>query len=205
MSGLIAVVKVALARVLSNGGLVRSRQSSEWVDVVDPADPQDRANNSDGWYELALHFGTSDAATVDTALRELDRRAGVKAVPGGSIVRLPDGPWVVCAHYVVEEEGGSLWVMLGLPLGSLGRADPRVGDYPFGTDSGATWRRPLDDWLASVAVRLFDVLPFDLAVVGFEVSGEMDPAQFCAAAAGEHDHVGIITVTDRPIYHPATG
>ena len=205
MTGRLSAIKIALARVLPTAGLVRSRSGSHGVDVVDPADPQDPHNNNGGWYELALYFGTSDAATVQTALRELDRLAGVEAVPGGSIVRLPDEQWVVCTHYVVEEDGGAAWVLLGLPLGSLGRADPRVGDYPFGTASGAAWRRPLDDWLASVAARLFDVLPFDLAVVGFEVSGEMDPEQFVAAAAGEHDHVGIITVTDRPIYHPATG
>lgn len=173
--------------------------------MADPADPQDEENQSGGWYELAVEVETDDERTVDAVVGELWQLAGVEPAAGGHVLRLPDG-WraVVCTYTVVEEDAGSAWVVLGLPLGSLTRADPRVGGYPFGDDSGAAWRRPLDAWLASLAVRLFDVVPFSLALVGFEVSGCLSAAQVAAGLPAQHDHVGIITVIDRPTYHPAT-
>lgn len=117
----------------------------------------------------------------------------------------------MCAYAVVEDEpveggpeGGSAWVILGLPLGSLARVDPRVSGYPFGDDLGASWRLPLDAWLASLAVRLFDLVPFSLAVVGCEVLADTTAAQLAVSWPAEHPHLGIISVTDRPTYHPAT-
>lgn len=172
--------------------------------MVDPADPQDEENRSGGWYELAVEFATSDGGTAEAAVIELSQLAGVESAVGGQVLRLPDGPRVLCDLSVVEEDGGSSWVSLGLPLGSLGRTDPRVGAYPFGDYPGTSWRRPLDDWLASLALRLFDVIPFSLALVGFEVSGVMSAAQLASGLPSEHHYVGIITVTERPTYHPAT-
>jgi hypothetical protein len=172
--------------------------------MVDPADPQDGENRSGGWYELAVEFGSSDGETAELAIAELGELAGVETAVGGQVLRLPDGQRVVCDFALVEEDGGSLWVILGLPLGSLGRIDPRVGAYPFGDTPGSSWRRPLDDWLASLALRLFDVLPFSLALVGYNVSGVMSAAQLTAGPPSEHHYIGIITVTERPTYHPAT-
>jgi len=55
-----------------------------------------------------------------------------------------------------------------------------------------------------LAVHLFNVLPFALALVGHEVSGEMSAAQLAAGLPAEHDHVAIVTVTVTvtPTYHP---
>ena len=172
--------------------------------MVDPADPQDEENRSGGWYELAVEFQASDGETADSAVIELSQLAGVESAVGGQVLRLPDGQQVVCDLARVEEDGGSSWVVLGVPLGALARVDPRIGAYPFGDYPGTAWRRPLDDWLADVAVRLFDVIPFSLALVGFEVSGVMSATQLAAGLPSKHDYVGIITVTDRPEYHPAT-
>lgn len=179
--------------------------------MVDPADPQDEENLSGGWYELAVEFDRPDEVRVDAAVRELSRLAGVEPVTGGHGLRLPDGARVVCTYAVIEdgpaeegEAGGSVWVVLGLPLGSLVRVDPRVGAYPFGEDSGASWRPPLDAWLASLAVRLFDLVPFSLALVGCEVSGSLHAAELADGPPAEHAHVGIVRVTERPTYHPAT-
>lgn len=174
--------------------------------VADPADPQDPANQSGGWYELAVEVQTGDKTALDAMVVQLWRLAGVEPAPGGHVLRLPDGPRVVVCTYVLVEEGGrSGWIVLGLPLGSLARADPRVTGSPSGDDLGHSWRRPLDAWLASLAARLFDLAPFSLALVGLEVSGEMSGAEAAAGLPAEHDHVGIITVTDGPTFHPATG
>ena len=173
--------------------------------VVDAADPQDKQNTYGGWYELAVEFETSDLDISDAAVRQLSRLAGVERVAGGNVLNLPNGPRVVCTFAKVVDEG-SVWVILGLPQGSLDRADPRIRDHPFLDEDGASWRRPLDAWLASLAVRLFDVMPFSLALVGHEVSGRMSAAQLAAGLPAEHDHVAIVTVTvnDGPKYYPAT-
>lgn len=182
--------------------LTRARRRA----VADPADTQDSENGSGGWYELAVEVPTGDEAALAAMTDQLCRLAGVEPVTGGQVLRLPGGPRVVVCTYVLVEEGGrSGWIVLGLPLGSLARADPRVTECLLGDDPGLSWRRPLDAWLASLAVRLFDLAPFSLALVGHEVSGWMSGADAAAGLPAEHDYVGIITVTDRPTYHPATG
>ena len=175
--------------------------------MVDAADPQDEENRSGGWYELALELGTRDEAVVDAAVKALSRVAGVESAGGGSVLRLPDGPRVVCVFAIVgdgEDADGPLWVVLGLPMGSLARVDPRFVGYPFGADDGASWRRSLDDWLASVAVRVFDDVPFACALVGFDVSGDLTAAELAGGVPEQRHHVGIITVDDGPTYHSAT-
>ena len=170
-----------------------------------PADPLDEANRIGGWYELALQVEGGDASPFAAVMDELARLAGVEQVAGGEVLRLPEGPRVVCVLGGFGADDGSVWVVLGLPLGSLTRVDPRVGGYPFSDDDGQEWRRPLDAWLASLAVRLFDVAPFSLALIGFDVSMEMTADELADGLPAEHDHVGIITVPDRPTYFPATG
>ena len=172
------------------------------IGVADPADPRDKVNRSGGWYELAVELAAPDEARVDAVWRELFRLAGVEPAPGGSVLRLPDGARVVCTSAVVEEGevGRSVWVVLGLPIGSLGRADPLVDD-----DTDASWRPPLDAWLASLALRLFEVVPFSLALIGHEISGDMNAAELSAAGPpAEHPYFGYVSVTDRPTYHPRT-
>jgi len=182
----------------------RSRMRLDNI-VVDATDPQDKQNTYGGWYELAAEFETSDSDISDAAVRQLSRLANVERVAGGNVLNLPNGRPVVCTFAEVVSEG-SVWVILGLPQGSLVRVDPRIRDYPFTDDDGASWRRPLDSWLASLAIRLFDVMPFSLALVGHEVSGLMSAAQLAAGLPAEHDHLAIVTVAvnDGPKYYPAT-
>lgn len=148
-----------------------------------------------GWYELAIRlgprsddrlldlaqyvwsrsdmngpYGSSDAeppeqVRVSVDLASVERLFGVAHIPG----------WVptVCSSVVVREEGGSDWFDLGLPLGALAEADDRVGGYPFddGGDARTEWTASLDDWFAEIALDVGDVVPFDIALIGFEVSG----------------------------------
>ena len=188
----------------------RGRQSadhqpdrSERDTVPDPADPRDEENLSGGWYELAVELEVGEAAQADLALRELQRLAGVVPVASGNILRLPTGPHVVCDFATVRDEE-SQWVVLGLPLGSLARVEPRIGGYPFSDDAGHAWRQPLDQWLVDLALRLLEVLPFRLALVGFEVSGEITAADLESDLQAVPRHAGVVIVTDRVDYHPAT-
>ena len=48
----------------------------------------------------------------------------------------------------------------------------RIGGYPFDEHSGVgslTWRAGLDQWLADIAVAVNADVPFQRAVIGFEV------------------------------------
>lgn len=90
------------------------------------------------------------------------------------IADLPRGLRVVCASHVVREaaDDGDDWIAMCLPLGALGRADPRVGAYPFGDESSSrAWREPIDDWFVAMAEAVAAQHQFELALIGHEVSG----------------------------------
>ena len=196
---------VRAQRSIVDGAASGTGPAPEGAPVIDPADPQDEWNRCGGEYELAVELDDPDEARVDAAVRELSRLAGVEPVAGGHALRLPDGARVVCTHQVFgTEDSGSVWIVLGLPLGSLARVDPRVGSFPI-SELGASWRPSLDAWLASLAMRLFDVVPFSLALVGFHAYADSDLSDddLDAVPPNEHAHVGIIHVTDRPAYFPA--
>jgi hypothetical protein len=96
---------------------------------------------------------------------------------------IPTGPTVVCGTFVSRQAGrddGVDWLGLYLPMGALAEADPRVGGYPFerydaGRPSSRTWREPIDDWFATIALRVHAVVPFRVALIGFEASAPGAP------------------------------
>jgi hypothetical protein len=78
---------------------------------------------------------------------------------------------------VREEESQRDWFGLGLPLGALAECGEPVRAFPFDerervARKSKKWRRPLDQWLADLGVRLFASIPFEFGVIGYEVSGE---------------------------------
>ncbi|WP_412750683.1 hypothetical protein [Krasilnikovia sp. M28-CT-15] len=167
-----------------------------------PADDmRDDENWWGGFYELLLLLGRADDARLDRAVRYLWRAAGVRECrvgpgmddiePGVAALEehghlrgtltLPSGDRVVCGGLSFREDGMDS-LELYLPLGALGRVDRRVGGYPFDASSGVeslTWRAPLDRWLADVAVAVYPDVPFERALIGFEVDDTTDPR--CAA------------------------
>lgn len=97
-----------------------------------------------------------------------------------SVVSIPGLGPTLCAVIVVREETyesgvtryGADWLDLCLPLGALGNLDERVGAYPFGQSTPSrAWREPVEQWFGGVGRAVFDVVRFDHAVTGFEVSG----------------------------------
>jgi hypothetical protein len=89
------------------------------------------------------------------------------------LVQLPSGQAVICGVTAIRElGGGDDWLYVYLPLAALRRLDTRIGAYPFGPDglpSSLTWRKPLDDWLARLAIEVRRAVSFKLALIGFEV------------------------------------
>ncbi len=179
----------------------------------DPADLDAAENLHGGFYELAVELGPRDYERLERALQAMWTLAGVDgfmAVVGRDplnhgdaelslasleahylhgVVRHPAGERVVCGAISVREESGQDRFDFVLPLGALSRTDPRVGAFPFGDDDGDAslgWRRPIDDWLATLALQLFEVVPFQLALIGFEASGELSASDVVAGIPPEH-------------------
>ena len=99
------------------------------------------------------------------------------------MVSLPSGTVCVTRLYAFRsfedaepDDRAPDWVCLALPLGALERSDRRMGSFPFGNDGAATsldWRTAFDEWLVAIAREVATVVPFRLAVIGFEASGEV--------------------------------
>jgi hypothetical protein len=198
----------------------RQRTSAE----EDPARLDDAENWVGGGYQLVVQLGPSDDARLGHAAEGLCRLAGVVSAPAGEsalverppppsldrrhvrgVVTLPDGPRVVCGAFVSRDDApGDDWIVLYLPLGALGRADRRVGGYPFGgVESSVAWRRPLDAWLASLAERLLEDVPFRVAVIGFDAFGEVQADDLTGRIPPDRWYGAVIPHLT-PRYHPAT-
>ncbi|HEX7189878.1 MAG TPA: hypothetical protein VF423_16840 [Actinomycetes bacterium] len=168
------------------------------------ADLDDQMNWAGGHYELTLEFSRRDGPQLQRALDSIWHHAGIAgclATPSShptehrpaprtvealdtaghlhGVVTLP-GEHQVVASVAVHLRGGVDELHFGLPMGSLGRVYLDAGGFPFGADgdaSSAVWRQPLEDWMAGIGRAVFATLPFELGLVGFEVSGETDAAE----------------------------
>lgn len=158
-----------------------------------------------GFYELALELGDTSDTRLDAALSVLWSAAQVEGCYGSGaiapseqpavpctlasllqfghlhgVVRLPNGAPIVCGAMAVREDNGHDWLDFYLPLGALGRAEPRSREHMAGDpDDGSaslTWRRPIDDWMAGLGSRVYAATGFQLGLIGNEVSGSTDAA-----------------------------
>jgi hypothetical protein len=187
-------------------------------------DMNDDENWTGGFYELSLVLGAADDANLDRAVRALWRAAGVTGcrVSGVDVHRLvdvevgatalhehghlrgtltlPSGERVVCGGYLSRYEGLDE-LELYLPLGALSRVDVRIGGYPFDERSGAeslVWREPLDRWLADIATLVHAEVPFQRALIGFEIDDDID-------MSAERRYAAVLSPVPGGLdYHPAT-
>jgi hypothetical protein len=199
--------------------------------MPDPSDLDDAENWTGGFYELAIELGPTNDARLERALLAVWREALVVGcfaatadepalhIPAQltldslranghlrGIVRLPDEHDIVCGAVAVRFENASDWLSFYLPLGGLARTDPAIDGYPFSADSGKTslmWRRPIDDWLADVASRVYREIPFRFAMVGMESMGLVEAADF-ADGVPEHRQDGLLVPVNGVLtYHAA--
>lgn len=177
--------------------------------VIEAADFTLADNWHGGCYELALELGDTSDARLEAALGVLWSAAGVEGCYGDDrippcdqqtvpctvaslerfghlygVVRLPNGAPMVCGVVAVREDNGPDWLDFYLPLGALGRAEPRsnehmVGD-PGNSSASLIWRRPIDDWLADLGAQVYSAVDFRLGLIGNEVSGQTDAATIAA-------------------------
>jgi hypothetical protein len=159
------------------------------VDVEDPSDLDDHTNWIGGFYELAIELGPRDDARLErmlVAIWRLAKATGpfVRPDDGPSrpaslnleslgqllhgVVRLPNGSDVVCGAMSIRGDGPDCLIFY-VPVGALERTDPRIAGFTGDEDpESLVWRRPLDRWLADLAIRAYAEAPFQFATIGWE-------------------------------------
>jgi hypothetical protein len=120
-------------------------------------------------------FRDRSSATTDQERTAPDPRDLDHSDTFYGVAELPDGRRVVCASFYFrgDADDGEDWVDLCLPLGALSRTDRRIGAYPFGDEaSSRAWREPIDHWFIRIAEAVAVEHPFELALIGHEVSDQ---------------------------------
>lgn len=129
------------------------------------------------WSTTELSGPVADRRTAFEAQQPVDLASVELTEPGSQygLARLPGGATTACLTTTVREDGdgGRDWFDLCLPTGALGQVDHRVGAYPFNEEATSRgWREPIDLWLADIAGAVAQAAGLELALIGFEVSGQ---------------------------------
>jgi hypothetical protein len=162
--------------------------------MPEPDDLQSERTWHGGAYSLAVLLGPRDDRRMVAAAAALWHVAGLSG--DGPPSEGPDiGAW---AKGLVEPIAGRPlaaalstvrtddsvaddedWLFLDLPMGALSYWDPSVGAFPFGPEGGGpsrAWREPIETWLLSVGLALFEQVKFVVAITGWEASATFDEA-----------------------------
>ena len=183
-----------------------------------------------GFYELAIEIGprSDDRLRASTkvlwAQRDLDgcylrnavhpsKQSRVAAelpdnIEGGEhllgLATLPDGKVVPCGCVPIREDDGPDWLDFYLPLGALGIAYDEVGGYPFEESPSRSWREPIESWLAELAESMFRSVRFELALIGFEVSGTQYAQEIAISGVPEERWIGYVWPKGSAVKYYAT-
>jgi hypothetical protein len=90
------------------------------------------------------------------------------------LAKLSDEAVVPCGTYTMDYDGEdglqpAQWVSFYLPMAALSTVYP-VGAYPLGPmDRVSEWKTPADSFLTRIAKWTYNKVPFEFALVGFEV------------------------------------
>ncbi|MFF7713339.1 hypothetical protein [Streptomyces sp. NPDC007988] len=98
-------------------------------------------------------------------------------------VRLPTGRLAVCGCLAIRGgDENSDWLDFYVPVGALENAGTAYWDgRPFFRSAS------MDDWLAAIGTETFKSAPFNLGVIGFEVSGCTDASAMEGRLPEERD------------------
>lgn len=180
-----------------------------------------------GYYELALELGPRSDRLLTSGITRLwehpaldgcylardlepDRQKAVAPclLPESGflygVLRLPNGKQVACGSCIIREDDGPDWLTLGIPMGSLGTAYP-VDGYPFNgnKEQDELWRPDLDQWLADLGAWIAAAVPFQLGLVGHEVSCEAYAAQVAKTGVPAERFFGYLWPGSAGLeYHP---
>lgn len=206
-------------------------QPPRWSGWSGPADITDPENWYGGFYELAIELADDSDEHLQRIVTALwytaDIEGSYRRRPGTrdqfedtpctvaaleqnghlhATVRLPSGQRIVCGAVAIRGADGTDWLDFYLPMEALSRAEKRARAFPFvpgGDHSALEWRRPIDDWLADIATRIFETDPFRIALIGHEVSGDTDAASLGGAVPEQRFISYLLPHDGRLDYAPA--
>lgn len=134
-----------------------------------PADERLRASVEQLWSCSAIVAGPwlDNDVTCDVAIPRLPAAEEMAASYG--ILRIPDLGDVRCVSWVIREVGcASDWIDLCIPTSAL---EPFGLVYPLVSETPCRLISAIDLALLKIAVSVFAGAPFELALIGEEVSG----------------------------------
>ena len=100
---------------------------------------------------------------------------GVGTLPSGDRVAVQVSVYRSSAEYEDSRDPeGTDWLGVYVPLGSLSAVWAEVGAYPFmaadeDPRAHVVWQERLEGWLTDLGRHLYDVVPFRLGAVGFDL------------------------------------
>lgn len=145
-----------------------------------PDDQRLRASVEQLWSCTAVVAGPwlDKEVTRDMAIPRLPAVEEMAASYG--VLRIPELGDVRCVSWVIREVGrGSDWIDLCVPTSAL---EPFGLAYPLMSETPCTLINAIDRALLNIAIAIFAVAPFELALIGEEVSG-----MWSSATVTRHD------------------
>ncbi len=170
-----------------------------------------------GFYELAIELGKPSDERLFEALKALWRSPSLQGcylendiepseqeqvLPSLELLnrmhiyglaRLPDGKQVACGSCIIREDDGSDWLDFYLPTAALGKVYD-IDGYPVDKAGFAhrDWQFLVDEWLKDIGEHIFSIVPFNLGLIGFEVSGGAYAADILETGIPTERHIGYL-------------
>lgn len=117
------------------------------------------------------------------------------------IARLPNQKRIACGTYTIRYDRGDDWLGFYVPMGALGQVFP-VGGFPFEqkAEQHEVWRRSIENWLVDIGRSVYEVVPFQLALIDFEVDC-VDANAIIAEGIPEQRRMGYLLPEDGVLHY----
>jgi len=167
---------------------------------------QDKDSWAGGYYELAIELHPyGDTKRLLNTMEilcgfdevnelyesELDYKENATVVPNSideessyrlyTTINLPDNTIIGAVIIILRIKGESDWISLSIPIGMLDRIYP----INYGTEFSISyrfndWQMSFDEFLLSIAEKLYILEPFNLGTIGWEVLADINQSEVTA-------------------------
>lgn len=125
-------------------------------------------------------------------LDELKDSDGVSHLYGSAT--LVDGNNIVCGSVIIREDEGVDWLDFYLPVAALVE-NYKLDGYPFGNTIEVSGEMrsffiEFDNWFVEIARHIYSSVPFKLALIGNEVSGDVYSSEIIGVVVPEERWFG---------------
>jgi hypothetical protein len=111
------------------------------------------------------------------------------------VATLPEGTRVACGSVAVREDETHIdWLDFYIPWGALETVyEIDYSGYETGNfETWRNWAEPLDGWFAEIARSIYAEVPFALALIGEEVSGQLYASELAAQGGPGEKHCSML-------------